>query len=112
MLRSDTVFWIGMSRSDTIFLDRSVTFRHGILGSECHVPTRYSWIGVSRSDTIIFKEKYVALMEDIQSQRTQLPKWLVLEAWVLMCDLDTVDLIRSYFIVIDTCSCCLLLITS
>ena len=53
-----------------ILLDRSVTFRHGILGSECHVPTRYSWIGVSRSDMIILKDKYVELMEDTQSQRT------------------------------------------
>ena len=69
-----------MSRSDTIFLDRSVTFRHGILGLECHVPIRYSWIGVSRSDTIILKEKYVELMKDTQSQRTQLPKWFGLEA--------------------------------
>ena len=69
-----------MSRSDTVFLDRSVTFRHGILGSECHVPTRYFWIGVSRSDTIILKEKYVELMDDIQSQRTELLKWFGLEA--------------------------------
>ena len=99
-------FWIGVSRSDTVFLDRSVTFRHGILGSECHVSTRYSSIGVSCSDTIILKEKYVELMEDTQSQRTQLPKWFGLEAWILMCDLATVDLICAYFIVIDTCSCC------
>ena len=63
-----------------ILLDRSVTFRHGIFGSECHVLTRYFWIGVSRSDRIILKEKYVELMEDIQSQRTQLPKWFGLEA--------------------------------
>ena len=27
-----------------------------------------------------------------------------------MCDLDTVDLIRAFFIVIDTCSCCLLFV--
>ena len=104
-------FWIGVSRSDTV-----------MLGSECHVPTRYSWIGVSRfdtvfldrsvkSDTIILKEKYVELMEDTQSQRTQLPKWFGLEEWVLMCDLDTINLIRAYFIVIETCSCCLFLIT-
>ena len=103
--------WIGVSHSDTIFLDQSVTFWHGIFGSECHVLTWYFWIGVSLFDTIILKEKYVELMEDIQSQRTQLPKWFGLEAWVLMCDLDTVDLIRVYFIAIDTCSCCLLLIT-
>ena len=63
-----------------VLLDRSVTFRHSILGSECHIPTRYSWIGVSRSDTIILKEKHVELMEDTQFQRTQLPKWFGLEA--------------------------------
>ena len=125
MSRSDTVSWIGVSRSDTVFLDRSVTFRHNILGSECyvltryswigvlrsdtvfldrsvtfrnyifgsecHVPTRYSWIRVSRSDTVFLdrsvtfrhdniKGKYVELVEDIQSQRTQLPKWFVLKA--------------------------------
>ena len=66
---------------------------------------------MSRSDTIILKEKYVEIMEDTQSQRTQLPKLFGLEASVLMYDLDTVDLIRAYFIVIDTCSCCLLLMT-
>ena len=54
-----------MSHSDTVFLNWSVTFRHGIFESECHVPTRYSWIGVSRSDMIILKEKYVQLMEEI-----------------------------------------------
>ena len=100
-----------MSRSDMLFLDRSVIFRHGILESEFHILTRYSWIGVSRSDTIILKEKYVELMKDIQSQRTQLPKWFGFEARVLMCDLDIVDLLRTYFNVVDTCSCCLLLIT-
>ena len=63
-----------------ILLDRSVTFRHGILVSQCHVLTRYSGIEVSRSDTIILKEKYVELMKDTQSQRTQLPKWFGLEA--------------------------------
>ena len=72
--------FIGVSRFDTVFFDQSVTFRHGILGSECHVLTQYSWIGVSHSDTIILKEKYVELMEDTQSQRTQLPKWFGLEA--------------------------------
>ena len=35
-------------------------------------------------------------MEDIQSQRTQLPKWFGLEAWVLMCDLDIIDLFLLY----------------
>ena len=109
-----------MSRSDTIFLDRSVTFRHNILGSEYHVPTRYSWIGVSRSDTIFLdrsvtfrhdniKEKHVELMEGTQTQRTQLPKWFGLEAWVLMCDFDIIDLLHTYFSVVDTVDvvCCL-----
>ena len=90
-------------------MHQSVTFRQVILGSECHVLIQYFWMRVSRSDRVILKEKYVKLMEDIQSQRTQLPKWFGLEAWVLMCDLDIIDLLRAYFNVVDTCSCCLLL---
>ena len=50
------------------FFDWSVMFQHCILGSECHVMTRYSWIGVSHPDTIILKEKHIKLMEDTQPQ--------------------------------------------
>ena len=38
---------------DMVFLDWSVMFRHGILGLECHIPTRYKWIGVSCLDTVL-----------------------------------------------------------
>ena len=57
-----------------ILLNRSVTFRHGILGSECHVLTLYSWIGVSRFDTIILKEKYVELKWRYSISKNSTPK--------------------------------------
>ena len=34
----------GVSHSDTVFLDWNITFPHSILGSECNIPTQYSWI--------------------------------------------------------------------
>ena len=64
-----------MSRSDTVILDRSVTFWHSILWSECHVLTQYNWIRVLHFDTIILKEKHIELKKCTQSRRTQFPKW-------------------------------------
>ena len=104
-----------------VLLDRSVTFQHGILGSvtfphgiirsKCHIPTRYNWIGVSRSEMIVLKEKYIELTECTQSQRTQFPKWFSWDmsphGWCWHCWL----LLHTYFNVVDTRSCCLLLFT-
>ena len=61
-----------MSRSDTVFLDRSVTFQHGIFGSECHIPTWYSWIGVSCSDTV-FLDRIVTFRHDIFGSKCHVP---------------------------------------
>ena len=101
-----------------IFLDRSVTFWHGILGSECHVFTWYYLIGVSHPDTIWLDRKVTCghdnskgitywINEMYSISYNSVPQILLLEAWVLMDDLDIVDLLYTYFSVVDTCLCCL-----
>ena len=77
------VYWIGVSRStryswivvscfDTLFLDQSVTFRHDIIGSECHVLTLYFWIEVSHSDTV-FLDRGVTFWHGIVGSECNIP---------------------------------------
>ena len=46
-------FYIGVSRSDIVLLDRGASFKHNIIRSGCHIPVRYYRIGMSHSDMVL-----------------------------------------------------------
>ena len=74
-----------------VLLDRSVTFRHDIFGSECHVLTRYPWIGVSRSETI-FLDRSVTFRHGIFGSECHVPTQY---SWIGVSRSDMVFLDRS-----------------
>ena len=80
-----------MSRSDTVFLDRGVTFWHDIFGLECHVPTQYSWIGVSCFDTIFLDRSITFRYSILGSECHVLTRY----SWIGLSRSDTVFLDRS-----------------